>query len=94
MWWKTLFVFLIIPLIDCNYHEPIYPVQTPCLAILDRLSETSSAFLNCAISRSRPFKLCEGCIDHYARLQDLIRLLDTVRVHISIKSKNDKQTLF
>lgn len=78
--WKILILYLSIQLINGNYNDPIYPIQNACLAILDRLSDTSSAFLNCAISRSRPFKLCEGCIDYYARLRDLIKLLDTVRI--------------
>lgn len=65
-------------LIYVNNGDPIYPVQNPCLAILDRLSDTSSAFLNCAVSRARPFKLCEGCVDNYARFQDLVGLLDKV----------------
>ena len=64
--WKILIFSLLINRIS---QEPIFPVQNPCLAILDRLSDTSSAFLNCAISRARPFKLCEGCVDHYARLE-------------------------
>jgi len=75
--WYILIFYLSIQLINGNYDDPIYPVENPCLAILDRLSDTSSAFLNCAISRARPFKLCEGCVDYYARLQDLISLLDT-----------------
>ncbi|CAF1488382.1 unnamed protein product [Rotaria magnacalcarata] len=74
--WKQLFFCVFIQLIYQNTGDPIYPVQNPCLAILDRLSETSSGFLNCAVSRARPFKLCEGCVDNYARLQDLIGLLD------------------
>lgn len=80
--WKILIIYLSFEFISGNYHDPIYPVQNPCLAILDRLSETSSTFLNCAISRARPFKLCEGCVDHYARLHDLIDLLDSVRIEI------------
>ncbi|CAF1600889.1 unnamed protein product [Adineta ricciae] len=76
MLWKTLVFYLFIQLIHGNYNDPIYPVQNPCLAILDRLSDMSSAFLNCAVSRARPFKLCEGCVDNYARLQDLIGLLE------------------
>jgi len=76
--WKILIFYLFIQLINGNYNDPIYPVENPCFAILDRLSDTSSGFLNCAISRARPFRLCEGCVDHYARLLDLIGLLDTV----------------
>nr|ACF75495.1 osteopetrosis associated transmembrane protein [Adineta vaga] len=76
MWWKVLVFFLFIQLINENYSDPIYPIQNPCLAILDRLSYMSSDFLNCAVSRARPFKLCEGCVDNYARLQDLIGLLE------------------
>jgi len=78
MWKKILIFYLSIQLINGNYNDPIYPIQNTCLAILDRLSDTSSSFLNCAISRARPFKLCEGCVDYYARLKDLIDLLDTV----------------
>ncbi|CAF4722316.1 unnamed protein product, partial [Rotaria sp. Silwood1] len=74
--WKVLIIYLFIKLINGNYTDPIYPVENPCLAILNRLSAMSSAFLNCAVSRARPFKLCEGCVDNYARLQDLIGLLD------------------
>jgi hypothetical protein len=80
--WTILIFYLSIQFINGNYQDPIYPIQNPCLAILDRLSETSSAFLNCVISRARPFKLCEGCVDYYARLEDLIDLLDTVRIEI------------
>ncbi len=80
--WQILIFYLSIQLINGDYNEPIYPVQNPCMAILDRLSDASSAFLNCAISRARPFKLCEGCVDYYARLQDLINLLDTVGIWI------------
>jgi hypothetical protein len=76
--WKILIFCLSIQLTNGDYNDPIYPVVNPCLAILDRLSDTSSAFINCAISRARPFKLCEGCVDYYARLQDLIVLLDSV----------------
>jgi hypothetical protein len=76
--WKSLICCLFILLINQISSDPIYPVQNACLAILDRLSDMSSTFLNCAVSRSRPFKLCEGCVDHYARLQDLIGLLDKV----------------
>nr|AKL90188.1 osteopetrosis associated transmembrane protein [Macrotrachela sp. MM] len=74
--WKIFIFYLFIQLINGNYSDPIYPVQNPCLAILDRLSDMSAAFLNCAVSRARPFKLCEGCVDNFARLQDLIGLLD------------------
>ncbi|CAF2691295.1 unnamed protein product [Rotaria sp. Silwood2] len=74
--WKVLIFCLFIKLINGNYSDPIYPVLNPCLAILNRLSDMASAFLNCAVSRARPFKLCEGCVDNFARLQDLIRLLD------------------
>ena len=80
--WKGLIICLSFQLINGNYNDPIYPVQNPCLAVLDRLSDMSSTFLNCAVSRARPFKLCEGCVDHYARLQDLINLLDTVCIII------------
>lgn len=78
MWWNLLIYALTITLIDGKLTDPIYPVQNPCLAILDRLSDSAAAFLNCAVSRARPFKLCEGCVDYYARLQDLISLLDKV----------------
>jgi len=81
---KLILIYLSIKLIQANYNDPIYPVQNPCLAILDRLSDKSASFLNCAVSRSRPFKLCEGCVDYYARLQDLISLLDTVCILILI----------
>ncbi|CAF4210870.1 unnamed protein product, partial [Rotaria sordida] len=74
--WKILIFYLFLELIHGNYTDPIYPISNPCLAILDRLSDMSSAFLNCAVSRARPFKLCEGCVDTYARLQDLVGLLD------------------
>jgi hypothetical protein len=80
--WKILIFYVSFQLINGNYNEPIYPIQNACLAILDRLSETSSAFLNCAISRARPFKLCEGCVSYYARLEDLVHLLDSVRIEI------------
>ncbi|CAF0974526.1 unnamed protein product [Adineta steineri] len=73
---KILIFYLSIQLIHGDYKDPIYPVQNPCLAILDRLSDMASSFLNCAVSRARPFKLCEGCVDTFARLQDLISLLD------------------
>jgi hypothetical protein len=76
--WKILVFCLSIQFINGNYSDPIYPVQNPCLAILDRLSDMASTFLNCAVTRARPFKLCEGCVDTYARLQDLIDLLDKV----------------
>ena len=75
-------IYLSIQLINGDYNDPIYPVVNPCLSILDRLSDKSASFLNCAVSRSRPFKLCEGCVDYYARLQDLISLLDTVCIKI------------
>ena len=90
--WKTLIFCLFIQLINGNYYDPIYPVQNPCLAILDRLSDTSSAFLNCAISRARPFKLCEGCVSYYARLEDLVNLLDTVRIEIVLLYLIEKNT--
>ena len=79
MLWHLVIVCLAFFVVHADYHEPIYPVVNPCLAILDRLSQMSSAFLSCAVSRARPFKLCEGCVDYYARLQDLIDLLDKVR---------------
>lgn len=62
-----------------EYNGTIYPVENVCLAILDRLSDASAAFLDCAVKRARPVRLCEGCVDAYARLQNLIQLLDRVR---------------
>jgi hypothetical protein len=67
--------------------EPIYPVENACLAILDRLSDTASMFLNCAVSRARPFKLCEGCVDSYARFHDLVNLLDRVCTAVSMRQE-------
>lgn len=82
--WKICIFYLSIQLTYGNYTDPIYPVENPCLAILNRLSDTASTFLNCAVSRARPFKLCEGCVDTYARLQDLVGLLDKVDIKIKL----------
>ncbi|CAF0728122.1 unnamed protein product [Didymodactylos carnosus] len=59
-----------------NVTDAIYPIQNPCLALLDRLSDLSSQFLECSVLRSRPFKICEGCIDYFVRFKDLTSLLD------------------
>ena len=81
MWWNlsihSIFV-LLLTVTSGQYNDPIYPVENVCLAILNRLSETAATFLDCACKRARPFKLCEGCIDHYVRLEDLVHLLDKV----------------
>ena len=82
--WRILVVYLLSQVTYGNYSEPIYPVENPCLAILNSFSDMSSTFLNCAVNRARPFKLCEGCVDRFARLQNLIDLLDIVHILIFV----------
>lgn len=85
---KFIVFFSFIVSIQSDFRDPIYPVENPCLAILTRLSQVSSDFLSCAVSRSRPFKLCEGCVTSYGELQDLIDLLTRVKTDQRFDSKS------
>nr|ACD37588.1 osteopetrosis associated transmembrane protein [Philodina roseola] len=75
MIFHRIFLVFLVVVVHADYRDPIYPIENPCLAILTRLAQVSADFLNCAVTRSRPFRLCEGCVTSYGELFDLINLL-------------------
>nr|ACF75521.1 osteopetrosis associated transmembrane protein [Philodina roseola] len=75
MIFHRIFIVFLVVVVHADYRDPIYPIENPCLAILTRLAQVSADFLNCAVTRSRPFRLCEGCVTSYGQLDDLVKLL-------------------
>ncbi|KAL5010452.1 hypothetical protein ScPMuIL_012757 [Solemya velum] len=44
---------------------PIEPIHEVCYAYMLEFGKASSAFVNCSVGYSRPFRVCEECVVHY-----------------------------
>ena len=50
---------------------PMSNVTEACHAIMNNIAVQGSNFTYCMLSRARPFRLCENCVEYYTRFTGL-----------------------
>ena len=53
------------------------PIENLCLSYYKKLTYTSGKFIDCAINNSRPFHLCQNCLEAYLEYKDVENLIQT-----------------